>query len=44
MNNQNRNRIIDTENVLTFGRWEWVWGRGEKGDGIKKFKLVVREY
>ena len=30
-NKQNRNRIIDTENVLIVDRWEAVRGMGEKG-------------
>ena len=37
MNKQNRNRIIDTENVLIVARWEGVWGMGEKVERIKKY-------
>ena len=41
MNKQNRIRLIDTENKLMVAR-----GRGhgrlcEKGEGIKKYRLVV---
>ena len=43
INNQSRNRIIDTENVLIVARWEEGWGIGEKGDGSKKYKLVITE-
>ena len=39
---QNRNRIIDIENVLMVARWErGVKGMGEIGEGIEKYKLVV---
>ena len=41
-NKQNRNRIIDMENVLMAARWE-VGKIGEKGEGINKYKLVVTE-
>ena len=40
---QNRNRIADTESVLMVARWEGVCGEGGKGEGIKKYKLVVTE-
>ena len=43
MSKQNRNRLIDSENILTVARWEGVEGMGEKGEGIKKYKLVVTE-
>ena len=43
MNKQNRNRLIDTENVLMVARWERVRGMGEKGEEIKKYRLVVTE-
>ena len=41
---QNRNRLIDTENkpVIARDRRE-VGVLGEKGEGIKKYKLVVRK-
>ena len=40
MNKQNRNRLIDTGNVLlTDGMG--VGEMGEKAEGIKKYKLVV---
>ena len=28
-NKQNRNRIIDTENILIVARWEDGWGMGK---------------
>ena len=40
MNKQNRNRLINTENILLPDRSR-VEGMGEKGEGIKKHKLVV---
>ena len=41
MNKQNRNRLMDTENIFTVAR---LGGRlGNKGEGIKKYKLVVTE-
>ena len=43
MNKLNRNRFIDTENILTAARWEGDWRMGEKGEGIKKYKLEVTE-
>ena len=43
MNKQNRNRLIDTENILTVARWEGGWGMGEKGEEIRKYRLVVTE-
>ena len=42
INRQNRNRIIDTENVLMVVRWEGFRKRIQKGEGIKKYKLVVK--
>ena len=38
MNKQNRNRPTDTENILMIARRR---GMGEKGEGNKKYKLVV---
>ena len=43
MNKQNRNRLIDTEKILSVARWEEDWGTGKKGEGIKKYKLIVTE-
>ena len=43
MNKQIRNRLLDTENKLMIARWERVWGLSEKGEGIKKYKLIVTE-
>lgn len=43
MNKQSRNRLIDRENILTVDRWKEVWKMGEKGEGIKNYKLVVTE-
>ena len=40
MNKQNRNKIIDTKD-LTVSKWEWGGGLGEKGEGTRKYKLVV---
>ena len=28
MNKQNRNRLINTENILMVARWDDVWGAG----------------
>ena len=36
-------QTIDTENRLMVARGEGVGGLGEKGEGIKKSKLVVTE-
>ena len=41
MNKQNRNRVIDAENKLMVARGEGGGRLGEKGEGIKKYKLVV---
>ena len=41
---QNRNRIIDTENVLMVVRWQEFWDTGENCEGIKKYKFVFTEY
>ena len=43
MNKQKRNRLIDTEKILIIARWEVVAGMDEKGEGIRKYKLVVTE-
>ena len=40
-NKQNRSRVIDTENVSMVARW--ARGIGKKGEGVKKYKLVVME-
>ena len=32
-----------TENISTVARWQGVGRIGEKGEGIKKYKLVVTE-
>ena len=41
MNNQNRNRFMDTEIKLVVARGEGFGELGEKGEGIKKYKLIV---
>ena len=41
INKQNGNRVIDAENRLMVARGERFGGLGEKGEGIKKYKLVV---
>ena len=41
INKQNRNKLTDTENILMIARWERIGGLGEKGEGIKKYKLAV---
>ena len=41
INKHNRKRLTDTENFSTVARWEEVGRMGEKGEGIKKYKLVV---
>ena len=38
---QKRNRLIDTENRLAVVKWKGFGGIGEKGEEIKKYKLVV---
>ena len=43
MNDMNRNRIVDTEDILMVARWREVGGMSEKKRGIKKYKLVVTE-
>ena len=43
MNKQNRNRLIETENIFMVARGEGVGGMGEEGEGVKKYKLVVTE-
>ena len=40
---QNINKLIDADNILMVARWERVRGMGEKGEGIKKYRLVVTE-
>lgn len=30
--------------VLMVARWEEGWGVGEKGEWVKKYKLVIEEY
>ena len=41
-NKQNRNRLIDADNTLIVtDRWEGVGDWVEKGEGIKKHKLVI---
>ena len=41
MNNQNWNKLIDTENNLMVARGEGVRGLGEKMGGTKMYKLPV---
>ena len=41
INEQTRNRLIDTENKLMVARGEGVGGLGEKCEGIKDYNLVV---
>ena len=41
MNKQNK--PTDTEKVLMVIRGNGVWRIGEKGEGIKKYKLIVVE-
>ena len=41
-NKQNRNRLIGTESRLMIARWEGAGELGDKGEGIKKYKLVVK--
>ena len=43
MNKQNRNRLRDTEDILMVTKWEGVGRLGEKGGGLRKYKLVVTE-
>ena len=43
MNKRNRNRLIDTENILMVARWKGIEGMGEKVEEIKKYKLIVTE-
>ena len=40
---QNRNRIIEMENIGMVASREAVLGNGGKGEGTKKYKLVVVE-
>ena len=40
---KNRKRLIDTENRLMADRGEKCWGLGEEGEGIEKYKLVVKK-
>ena len=41
VNKWNRNTLIDTEDKLIVARWEGIWGLGEKGEGIKEYKLAI---
>ena len=41
--NKNRNRLIDKKNILMIAQWEGGWELGDKGEGIKKYTLVVTE-
>ena len=41
MNKHNRNRLINTEIRLMVARRERDWGLGKKGEGIKKYKLIL---
>ena len=41
---QNKNRIIDTESILMVAREKGFREMGEKGEGVKKYKLVVTKY
>ena len=43
MDKQNRNRLIDTKNVLIVAKWEDFRRMDIKGAEIKKYKLVVIE-
>ena len=43
MKKKNRNKLIDTENILMVAEWKGSSGLGGKGEGIKKYKLVVAE-
>ena len=44
MNKQNGNRLTDKEIRLVVARGDRSWGLGEKGEGIKKYKLIATEY
>ena len=35
---KNRDRNMDTENIVMVARWEEVWRNGSSGEGIKKYK------
>ena len=35
--------LMDTENTLMVARWEGVAGLGDKGEGIKEYRLAVTE-
>ena len=41
MNEQSRNRLIDTENRLRIAGGRGVGELGEKGEGFQKYKMVV---
>ena len=43
INKQNRNRLIDTESILTAVREDEVGRLGETGEGIKHYKFLVAE-
>ena len=40
-NKQNRNKLIDSENILMVARGEADFGMGEKGERIKRCKLPL---
>ena len=33
----------DTENKLRVAMWKGYWGLGKKGEGLEKYKLVVKK-
>ena len=43
MNKQNKNRLVDTENILTVVRCDGVGRMDEKSEGTKEYTLVVTE-
>ena len=38
---KNRDRIMDTENILMVAWWEGLWGNRWRGEGIKKHKYLT---
>lgn len=36
-------RLTGTGNKMMIARWQGVGGLGEKGEGIKKYKLVTKQ-
>ena len=40
-NKQSRNRLIGSENIWQLSEKRGVRGMGEKGEGIKKYKLLL---